>query len=28
VINKEKKLEKFPLEKTGFLREDFPEMFK
>ena len=28
VVNKEKKLEKFPLEKTGFLKEEFPEMFK
>jgi len=28
VINKEERLEKFPLEKIGFLRGEFPEMFK
>ena len=28
VVNEAKKLDKFPLEKIGFLREEFPEMFK
>jgi hypothetical protein len=28
IINKNKKLEPFPLERIGFLRDDFPELFR